>query len=348
MKDYAIYFFTLILGVAIFYVFNSLETQSAMMRLSSSKQDIMKLLIQLLGGFSVFVAIVLGFLVIYANRFLMKRRKKEFGIYMTLGMGKATISRLLLIETFIIGLISLGVGLGVGILASQGMSILIANMFEADMTQFHFVLSLSALWKTVIYFGVMYLLVMIFNTISISKCKLLNFLNAKKQNEKIKFSHPVLSIFLFLLSSFLLGYAYYKVVADSYLMDEKDMLLYIAMGIVGTYLFFRSLTGFLFRLVKSCRKFYLKGLNTFVFRQVSSQINTAVVSMTIICLLLFLTIGVFSTAVSLKDATSRDLKHLVPADTFKKVFPFRNIVWESPSKIPAGRLLLNFIKKEAL
>ena len=86
IKDYAIYFLTLVLGVAIFYMFNSLDSQQAMLEVSSSTRDMIQLMIQVLGMLSVFIAIVLGLLIVYANNFLINRRKKEFGIYMTLGM----------------------------------------------------------------------------------------------------------------------------------------------------------------------------------------------------------------------------------------------------------------------
>lgn len=88
IKDYAVYFLTLVLGVAIFYMFNSLDSQEAMLEVSKSTKEIIKLMIQLLAIVSVFVAVVLGLLIVYANNFLINRRKKEFGIYMTLRNGK--------------------------------------------------------------------------------------------------------------------------------------------------------------------------------------------------------------------------------------------------------------------
>lgn len=185
-KDYAIYFLTLILGVAIFYVFNSMDSQQAMLDISSSTREIIKLMLSLLAGVSVFVSFILGFLIVYANNFLIKRRKKEFGVYMTLGMGKGKISKILFIETLIIGIISLIVGLIIGIFASQLMSVVVAKMFEADMTGYKFVFSQAAMVKTIIYFGIMYLLVMIFNTVTISNYNLIDLLTASKKNEKVK------------------------------------------------------------------------------------------------------------------------------------------------------------------
>ena len=117
-KDYAIYFFTLILGVSIFYVFNAIDSQTVLLDVTSNTLEIIKLMTNMLSGVSVFVSFILGFLIIYASRFLIKRRNKEFGIYLTLGMSKRKISTILFIETLFIGIISLFVGLGLGVFLS--------------------------------------------------------------------------------------------------------------------------------------------------------------------------------------------------------------------------------------
>lgn len=153
LKDYTIYFLTLVLGVAIFYLFNSLDSQQAMLEVSRSQKEIIHLLIDLLGYVSVFVAVVLGLLIVYANNFLINRRKKEFGIYMTLGMGRRQISKIILLETIFVGIISLVIGLVVGVFASQFMSILVAKLFQADMSTYQFAFSQGACIKTIIYFA---------------------------------------------------------------------------------------------------------------------------------------------------------------------------------------------------
>ena len=157
LKDYAIYFFTLVIGVAVFYVFNSIETQTAFLEFSSSTKEIISLLISMLSGVSVFISVVLGLLIVYAGSFLMKRRNKEFALYLILGMGKGKISAIIFIETFMIGLVSLVAGIIVGIIASQFTSTFAANLFEANMSQYHFVVSGKAILKTAIYFGIMYM-----------------------------------------------------------------------------------------------------------------------------------------------------------------------------------------------
>lgn len=314
MKDYVIYFLTLVLGVAIFYIFNSMDAQQASMVLSESKRQIIELMLQVLGIVSVFVTIVLGFLIVYANNFLVKRRKKEFGLYMLLGMGKRNISVILLLETFLVGIFSLVIGLIVGIFGSQLMSIVVAKMFEADLTGFKFVFSEDALIKTVMYFAIIYVLVMILNIFSASKYKLIDLLNASKKSEKVILRNSFVSVFLFIVSIIILGFAYYNAVTGITKPVPNDFLLAIGMGIVGTFMFFYSLSGFALKLMQLNKNWYLKNLNIFVLRQTNSKINTTVFSMSIICILLFFTICIFSSAMSLNNSMTSQLKENNPAD----------------------------------
>lgn len=311
-KDYAIYFLTLVLGVAIFYVFNALDSQEAMLQLTETEKEIISLMNEFLSGVSILVAVILGFLIIYASRFLVKRRKKEFGIYLTLGMGKRQVSKILLMETLIIGFISLAVGLGLGIIASQFMSIVVAKLFEADMSRFEFVFSQTAMLKTVMYYAIIYLIVMIFNVFAVTKYKLIDLLNAAKKGEKIKTRNLTISLILFIISVGILGFAYYLATQR---LDSLDLFgLSILLGIIGTFLLFFSMSGFILKLVQSNKRLYLKGLNIFTLRQINSKVNTTVFSMSIICLLLFFTITIFSSAWSINVSLKNDLVYGTPAD----------------------------------
>lgn len=337
IKDYAIYFFTLVLGVAIFYVFNAIDSQTVMLNVSSSTSEIIRLMTTILGGVSVFVSFILGFLIIYASRFLIKRRNKEFGIYLTLGMSKRKISLILFFETLIIGVISLGVGLALGIVLSQLMSILVANMFEADLTKFQFTFSSSAALKALLYFSIMYLIVMIFNTIIVNKCKLIDLLHGNKKSEKVKLKNPIICTIVFIIAVIALSYAYYLVTdgfGTSPLMNTiSGILIPIALGCISTFLIFWSLSGLILKIVMHLKKYYYKGLNSFTIRQISSKINTTVFSMTIICLMLFFTICIFSSALSIKNSLSGNLKDLAPVDIqFSKLQQLSDEEEESFSK----------------
>ncbi|WP_367397262.1 FtsX-like permease family protein [Clostridium sp. MSJ-8] len=315
LKDYAIYFFTLILGVAIFYVFNSLDSQTVMESVTASTREIIKLMTRIMSAVSVFVSFVLGFLIIYASRFLMKRRNKEFGIYLILGMGKRKVSLILFFETLIIGLLSLIVGLGIGIILSQLMSLLVVNMFEADMTNFTFAFSSAACMKTLIYFSIIYIVVMVFNTINVSRCKLIELLNYSKKSENVKLKNPIICTVVFIIAAIFLGYAYYMVSGGmQHLEKVSDIIKPIIIGSISTFFIFWSLSGLLIKIFMSMKKVYYKGLNSFVLRQVSSKINTTVLSMTVISIMLFITICILSSSLSVKSSLTKNMNELVPVD----------------------------------
>lgn len=195
------------------------------------------------------------------------------------------------------------------------MSLVVANMFEADLTKFAFVFSSSSCIKTIIYFGIMYLFVMIFNTYSVSKCKLIDLLNGAKTSEKIKLKNPILCIIIFIISCLVLGKAYHLVTVEFLTLQEaENILVPIVMGCVSTFFIFWSLSGLLLRIARSMKNFYYKGLNSFTLRQFSSKINTTVFSTTIICLMLFITICLLSACLTMKNSMNANIKELAPAD----------------------------------
>lgn len=314
LKDYAVYFFTLILGVAIFYLFNAIETQTTMLKISEDTREIVKLINTTLSGVSVFVAFILGFLVIYASNFLMKKRKKEFALYILLGMGKRKISLILFLETLIIGVISLGIGLVAGIGLSQVTSIFVANMFGVNIEKYRFVFSQQAFVKTLIYFAIIYVIVILFNMFCINKYKLIDLLTGSRKAEKATNKNPYICAVVWIISVVLLAFAYYKVSDSRNLELVTDLAKYIVMGCAGTFLFFWSLSGIMFSAVHSMKNVYYKGLNSFVFRQMSSRMNSNVFAMTVICLMMFITICVLSSGLTVRNSLVHNIDMLSPAD----------------------------------
>ena len=314
-KNYLIFFITTIFGVAIFYVFNSLSDQAVMLKINESNVSLIDTLGSIMSVISVFVAVVLGFLIVYANTFLIKRRNKEFGIYLILGMGKVKVAAILIIETVVIGIISMAAGLIVGIAASQGMSILIANLFEADLTKFRFVVSKAAIMKTILYFCIMYGVVLILDIIVSGSRRLINLINSGKKGEKEINRNPVLCVIVFIIACILLGTAYYKVTAG---MEDIDSIAGVATqivkGIVGTFLLMFSISGLFLLLVRAKKKFYYKKLNAFTTREISSKINTAVFSAGIISLMMFFSICCLSTVFSVKKSIDNNIRKLIPVD----------------------------------
>ena len=314
-SNYAIYFFTLILGISIFYIFNALETQTIMLSLSKSLHEIISMMNNIIAGLSVFVSIILGFLIIYANQLLIKRRKKEFAVYMILGMSKKQISKILLGETITIGFISLMIGLIMGIGLSQVMSIIVANLFEANMNEFVFIFSKSACIKTIIYFGIMYISVILLNTFKINKCKLIDLLYADKKSVKTKIKNPIICVLVFIFSICLLAYAYYNVtIGAANLKDQFSVLLQMFYGATATYLIFWSLSNLLLKIMMLLKNIYFKNLNSFTLKEISSKLNTTVLSTTIICLMLFVTICILSTSFAINNSINTQIDYFTPVD----------------------------------
>lgn len=347
MKDYIVYFLTLAFGVCLFYVFNSIDSQQAMYEVSKSQMDIIKQLIVIIEYISVFISVILGFLILYANRFLIKRRKKEFGIYMTLGMKKSKISKIVILETFFIGVISLAIGLLIGIFLSQGLSIVTAKLFEVNLKSLQFVFSMNACLKTILYFSMMFVFVMVFNTISISRYKLIDLIYANKKNEKLRFKKLWISVLIFIASIATLGYAYYRILRDGLANFDSTLLITVILGSVGTLLFFMSLAGFLLRLIQTNKKIYFKNLNMFVLRQINSKVNTNFISMAMVCLMLFVTIGGLSGGFALANVYSKDMKATNPYDATVTVHNIQeNGEFDAISTLEKHNVYISNIAKE--
>ena len=320
-KDYTIYFFTLMLAVCIFYTFNSIESQKAMSEITSSGESYVDILSKVISYVSVFIAFILGSLILYANNFLVKKRNKELGIYMTLGMSKNKISKILILETIIVGILSLISGLILGLIFSQGLSILVVKLFGLKMSTYSFVISGKAMIKTVLYFGIIFLLVMIFNSFVISKYKIIDLLTVGRKTEEVKFKSNIVYLITFILCVISLVTAY-KLILEVGLLGIKDkkFLISILLGVVGTFLFFFSLSGFILYIVKKNKKIYFKGLNIFIVKQINSKVNTNFISMSVICLMLFMTIGMLSTGFSFKNAIESGLKDSTPYDASANLY----------------------------
>lgn len=301
-KDYTIYFLTIAFSVCIFYSFNSIEAQKAVLDMNKSQADYMTVVTTLISYVSVFVSFILGGLILYANNFLIKKRKKELGIYMTLGMSKSKISKILLGETLIVGVLSLVAGLLLGVFLSQGLSLFTAKLFEVDMTEFKFIISFGAIGKTILYFAIIFGVLMIFNTTIVSRYKLIDMLNAGRKNEEIKIKNSIVSSIIFIISVAMLGCAYYLVTKVGLNIAKIEFNVSIVLGILGTVGFFFGIAGFIISVVEKNKNIYLKKLNIFIIRQISSKVNTNFVSMAVISLMLFITIVVLSTGLSFKSA----------------------------------------------
>ena len=300
IRDYLIYFLTLMISVSVFYAFNSISDQPAFSEMGMTKTLLYDQLGILLSTLTVLIAVVLAFLIIYANLFLLKRRKKELGLYMVLGMKKGRISRIFAGETFCVGVIALVTGICLGVALSQGISLVALKLFAIELSKFQLVFSVGAFQKTALCFAVIFLLVMTFNVWSVSSVQLIDLFTASRKNETSQNRSRLLSILLFFVSLACIlssGVMFYR---NGILPSRENRSFQVAgiLLVAGTFLFFYSLSTVLVQVLRANSNIYLRGLNTFLVRQVGSKIRTNYFIMTIVCGLLTVTICAVSVGVS--------------------------------------------------
>lgn len=288
-RDYAVYFLTLTLGVAMFYAFNSISEQTVLFdALSAESKRVLGLLELFMGLFSGAVAFVLAFLVVYANRFLLKRRKREFGMYLTLGMGAGQVSRILLAETAIVGAVSLAVGLLAGIGISQGMSFATAALMGTTMSKYQFIVSGKAVIMTLLCFAGIFLVSAAVDVIYISRRKLADLISQHESNEQVRVHKPLVNCLIFIVSIAVLAAAYWQLHLNGLLLVDEHFIAATVLMIIGTVLFFWSVAGFALGLFLHSKQLRFRGLASFTARQLSSKLNTAFASMSVVCVMLFL------------------------------------------------------------
>lgn len=316
VRDYAVYFVTLTLGVAVFYAFNAIGDSRVLFEaqegaanvLLSSGVSIFDILAQVTTYFSVVVAVVLGFLVLYANRFVVRARKKEFGTYLLLGMSPRQVSSVVLMETLTVGVIALVVGLGLGFLISQAIAFATAGLIGVAISDYHLLFSAHSAQLTLGCFALIFAVVALFNAVQISRCKLATLLSANSRNERMPVRNPIVCLIVFVLSCLILAKAYAELNLDGLVYFGEHFRTATALMLVGTLGLFWSASGFFILLIQRLRGAYFKGLAMFTMRQIAAKVNTAFVSLWTVSILLFFSIVVFSTGFSLATVLSDQLE----------------------------------------
>lgn len=316
-RDYGVYLLTLTFGVCLFYTFNSLDGQGAMVYLAQNGSPMVEVIQAAIRIFSVFVAVVLACLILYANRFLLRRRKRELGTYLLLGLGQGQVSLVLVLETGLVALASLVLGLGLGVLASQGLSQLTLSMFQISMEGMlglHF--SPEAAGRTVLYFGLIFLLVMFFSGVQVSRSKLLDLMQGERRNEPLRQRPLKWAVVQCVLGVLCLGAAYALLLIYGMTILAMPMLCVpmLALGTVGTLLIFRSLSGFVLRLAQTRPGFYYKNLNLFTLREWMSKVHSTYLAQTVICILLLLAMGITASSIGLNSTLDAATRGQAPFD----------------------------------
>lgn len=320
-RDYLVYLLTLTLGVTVFYAFNTVSMQVDIAGID--EEGLAQVMGSMLGDLTYFLAGVMAFLMVYANNFIMKRRKKEFGLYQVLGMGRGRVATIMALETVIVSVVAFVAGIVLGVGLSQLMTFFTASLFKTQIANFHFFFSVHAFNLTLACMLVMFVLTLLLNLRAVRRTKLIELMGAERRNESIKTRNPWIAIAIFAVGVVLVGVAYYCLLRDGFPLTATDSKLQEAMnqfGIttamvtVGTFALFWGLSGMLIKLLQSLRGVYWRGLNMFTVRQLAAKVNTVCFSMGVIAMLLFLAITSVTCGMSIANVMNENLERYNPVD----------------------------------
>lgn len=320
-RDYLVYLLTLTLGVTVFYAFNTVSMQVDIAGID--EEGLVQVMGSMLGDLTYFLAGVMAFLMVYANNFIMKRRKKEFGLYQVLGMGRGRVATIMALETVIVSVVAFVAGIVLGVGLSQLMTFFTASLFKTQIANFHFFFSVHAFNLTLACMLVMFVLTLLLNLRAVRRTKLIELMGAERRNESIKTRNPWIAIAIFAVGVVLVGVAYYRLLRDGFPLTATDSKLQEAMnqfGIttamvtVGTFALFWGLSGMLIKLLQSLRGVYWRGLNMFTVRQLAAKVNTVCFSMGVIAMLLFLAITSVTCGMSIANVMNENLERYNPVD----------------------------------
>lgn len=320
-RDYLVYLLTLTLGVTVFYAFNTISMQVDIAGID--EEGLAQVMGSMLGDLTYFLAGVMAFLMVYANNFIMKRRKKEFGLYQVLGMGRGRVATIMALETVIVSVVAFVAGIVLGVGLSQLMTFFTASLFKTQIANFHFFFSMHAFNLTLACMLVMFVLTLLLNLRAVRRTKLIELMGAERRNESIKTRNPWIAIAIFAVGVVLVGVAYYRLLRDGFPLTATDSKLQEAMsqfGIttamvtVGTFALFWGLSGMLIKLLQSLRGVYWRGLNMFTVRQLAAKVNTVCFSMGVIAMLLFLAITSVTCGMSIANVMNENLERYIPVD----------------------------------
>lgn len=320
-RDYLVYLLTLTLGVTVFYAFNTISMQVDIAGID--EEGLAQVMGSMLGDLTYFLAGVMAFLMVYANNFIMKRRKKEFGLYQVLGMVRGRVATIMALETVIVSVVAFVAGIVLGVGLSQLMTFFTASLFKTQIANFHFFFSMHAFNLTLVCMLVMFVLTLLLNLRAVRRTKLIELMGAERRNESIKTHNPWIAIAIFAVGAVLVGVAYYRLLRDGFPLTATDSKLQEAMnqfGIttamvtVGTFALFWGLSGMLIKLLQSLRGVYWRGLNMFTVRQLAAKVNTVCFSMGVIAMLLFLAITSVTCGMSIANVMNENLERYNPVD----------------------------------
>ena len=282
-KDYIIYFITVIISVALMFSFNSIAVSKDISELSYMMENFKTAIM----GISILVIFIMVWLINYTMKFILDKRSKEFGTYQILGLEKKDISNMFTLENLLIGIVAFVFGIVIGMFLYQIFTSIIMNLFN-QAYKIEIAFDLKAVGLTAAYFFGIFILVLLNCRRKIKKTKVYDLLYADKINENNIIKKSKGNVVVFILSIVLMGIAIYlndTEFKNPSTMTGNKVFLAIGLLILGIYMFYISLSSFIVkRYLKNKVRKYKKD-NMFLYRNLTSKINTMSITMGTIALM---------------------------------------------------------------
>ena len=271
------YIFSAIFTIASFYILTSLSLGSNLDKLPqgiSATKQVLSLGV-------IVIAIFSAIFLFYTYSFLIKRRVREFGLYSVLGMTKKQIARILILETIFIGVLTLVFGLAFGLLFDKLMLLVLLKLFTAGVS-FGFVITPIAVFLTILLFGGIFFLLLIYTVIKISRLKIVALLKEENNGER----EPKARLILAILGLGLTGYGYYLAQTIQNPIKAITMFFIAVLAVIfGTYLIFMAVSITVLKLMKNNKTFYYKPKNFISVSGLLYRMKRNAVGLANICIL---------------------------------------------------------------
>ncbi|WP_331836914.1 ABC transporter permease [Erysipelothrix piscisicarius] len=270
-----------------------------------------ELVSEALNVISFIVVVIFAFLIVYANNFIIGRRKQEFGLYMLLGMSRFKMSLILMAETFLIGLAALAVGLFSGYILTQITSVLMGTILAVPI-HYQFIFSTQGAQRTIYCFSGIFVLIMFLNQRKLRKITLNELFNAHRTQEMLRNVSVWWTVFQLIGAIAILIFDYLWVLKAGQLIFFMPII--VGIGIFATILLFKSMAEFVEYFVHINRSRYYCNLNLFVVRQVSNKIRSTYRVMAVVSITLLFGITILATGLNLNKRISNFAVETIPYD----------------------------------
>ena len=351
LQTYTIYFFSLTLIYSLLYAFNALPSHPVMQSLSGAKEMLTTVMSQYMGLLSYLILSAIAFLVVYSTNFVLGRRKKELGLYATLGMKKKQIIRTLFFETMLVNIFALILGFLLGLVLLVVLAKVASEFFMANYFGNLVFFDIKSIILLVYSYLVTSFIVGVMDILTFRKQNIIALIqeNGVKKSVLAK-GKPVLQALLFILSTAVIGFGalYFSDYHHLSLLKSWGILL-VSVFVIFVILFYNTLSHFILISLRKLPQTYYNKLNTFKIRQFSKQADSNSVTLAVLSLTLTLALSLLVFSGSAYTTMNRELNKYSPYDVSVNLYRGQDFQFAQDSvkdRLKADGFDFNLIKEE--